>query len=131
MLAEGSDRHDKMLVKAEAMRDRLSSILSNLGRIKGEDNAIFRYDRSDKFICDAIFNPIIVNPDFLMADFGMDDTAMNSSVIFPAFVYQHKVVALAKLSEGIAADDRISNHITITSPQDNRRFCSQTKEIID
>jgi len=85
-----------------------------LGRVKGEDNAIFRYSSSDKFICDAIFNPIIVNPDFVVADFGMNDTAMNSSVIFPAFVEQHKVVALAKLSEGIAADNKISNHITIT-----------------
>ena len=81
-------------------------MLSDLGRMKSEDDRIFRYSNSDKFICDAIFNPIIVNPNFLLADFGMNDTAMNLSIIFPAFMYQHLMVA-------IAAGNNISNHITI------------------
>lgn len=109
------------MLALQRLCDRVSRMLSNLGRMKGEDNASFGYSSSDKLICDAIFNPIIMNPDFVVANFGMEDSATNSSVIFPAFVYQHKVVALAKLSVGkafpkeigIAADNNISNHITI------------------
>lgn len=63
---------------------------------------------------DAIFNPIVVNTNFLVANFRIDNKAMNSSVIFPTFLYQPKVVALAKRIRRIAADHNISYHLTLT-----------------
>jgi hypothetical protein len=82
--------------------------------MESKNNVVFRYARGDEFISDAVFNAIIMNPDFVIADFGMNHITMNSQMIFPTFMYQHKMVALAKLSEGIAADNQIANHIPIS-----------------
>jgi hypothetical protein len=89
-------------------------MLSDFRGMESKNNAIFRYARGDEFISDAVFNAIIMNPDFVIANFGMNHIIMNSQMIFPTFLYQHKMLALAKLSEGIAADHHIGNHIPIT-----------------
>jgi hypothetical protein len=82
--------------------------------MESKNNAVFGYARGDEFISDAVFNAIIMNPDFVIADFGVNHSTMNSQMIFPTFMYQHKMVALAKLSEGIAADNQIGNYIPIS-----------------
>ena len=89
-------------------------MLSDFGWMESKNNAVFGYARGDEFLSDAVFNAIIMNPDFVIADFGMNHTTMNSQMIFPAFMYQHKMVALAKLSEGIAAHHHIGNHLPIS-----------------
>ena len=75
--------------------------------MESKNNAIFGHARGDEFISDAVFNAIIMNPDFVVGDFGMNQITMNSQMIFPTFIYQHKMVA-------IAADHHIGNHIPIT-----------------
>jgi hypothetical protein len=92
----------------------ISSMLSDFGWMESKNNAIFGYARGDEFLSHAVFNAIIMNPDFFIANEGMNHITMNSQMIFPAFMYQHKMVALAKLSEGIAADHPIGNHLPIT-----------------
>src|SRR4028119_825676 len=87
--------------------DRISSMLSDFGGMESKNNAIFGYARGDEFLSDAVFNAIIMNPDFVIADFGMNHITMNSQMIFPAFMYQHKMVALA-------AHHHIGNHIPIS-----------------
>jgi hypothetical protein len=89
-------------------------MFSNFGWMDSKNNAIFGHARGDEFISDAVFNAIIMNPDFVIANFGMNHIAMNSQMIFPTFMYQHKMAALAKLSEGIVAAHHIGNHIPIT-----------------
>jgi hypothetical protein len=92
----------------------ISSMLSDFRWMESKNNAIFRYVSGDEFISDAVFNAIIMNPDFVVANEGMNHITMNSQMIFPTFRYQDKMVALAKLSEGIAAHHHIGNHIPIT-----------------
>jgi hypothetical protein len=82
--------------------------------MESQNNPIFGHASGDEFVSNSIFNPIIMNPDFVVANEGVNHSTMNSPMIFPTFMYQHKIIALAKLSEGIAAHHHIGNHITIT-----------------
>jgi len=75
--------------------------------MESQNNAVFGPASSDEFVSDAVFNAIIVNPDFVIADFGVNHSTMNSQMIFPTFMYQHKMIALA-------ADNQIGNHIPIS-----------------
>src|SRR6476469_9813734 len=79
-------------------------MLSDFRWMESKNNAVFGHASGDEFISDAVFNPIIVNPDFVIADFGVNHSTMNSQMIFPTFMYQHKMVA-------IAADNQIGNYI--------------------